>query len=43
MFIISVIVVNDKQAGEEEEKGGGNTPKINEDFKTSTGMLSERF
>lgn len=29
-------MLNDKQAGEEEEKGGGNTPKIKEDFKTST-------
>lgn len=27
--------VNDKRAGEEEEKEGGNTPKIEEDFKTS--------
>lgn len=43
MHAISVIVVNDKRVGEEEEKGEGNTPKIKEDFKTSTGMLSKRF
>lgn len=42
MFIISVIVtvVNAKQVGEEVEKGEGNTPKMEEDFKTRTGMFS---
>lgn len=28
-----------KQVGEEEEQGGGNTPNIEQDFKTSIGML----
>lgn len=40
MFIISIILVNAKQAGEEVEKGRGNTPKMEDDFKTRTGMLS---
>lgn len=42
MHIISVIIniVNAKQAGEEVEKGGGIALKMEEDFKTSTGMLS---
>lgn len=40
IHIISVIVENDKQAGEEEEKEGGNTTKMEEDFKTSIGKLS---
>lgn len=40
-YVISVIVVYhyDKEVGEEEEKGGENTPNIEQDFKTSIGML----
>lgn len=40
MHANTVIVVNDKRAGEEEEKEGGNTPKMEVDFKTSIGKLS---
>eukprot|EP00105_Crassostrea_gigas_P000388 XP_011412182.1 PREDICTED: uncharacterized protein LOC105317280 [Crassostrea gigas] len=32
----NIPTVNAKQAGEEVEKGGGNTPKMEEDFKTRT-------
>lgn len=40
-YVISVNVVHhySKQVGEEEEQGGGNTPNIEQDFKTSIGML----
>lgn len=41
IWIISVIVtvVNAKQTGEEVERRGGDTQKMEEDLKTSTGML----
>lgn len=41
MYVISIIVVHhySKQAGEEEEQGGEKTPNIEQNFKTSIGML----
>lgn len=34
------MIVNGKQAGKEVEREGGNHPKMEEDLKTRTGMLS---
>lgn len=39
IHVISFIAVNDKQADEEEEKGGGDTAKMEADLKSNAGVL----